>query len=48
MTGGFQHELAVVRIESGLRITIPFFTSFDKARADPALLEISERAAKAN
>lgn len=45
MTGGFHHEHAVVRVESGLRITIPFFTSFDKSKADPPLVEISEVAA---
>ena len=42
MTGGFHHEHGVVRVESGLRITIPFFTSFAKERADPALVAISE------
>lgn len=47
MTGGFHHEHAVIRVESGLRITIPFFTTFDKARADPALVEISEAPADA-
>lgn len=47
MTGGFHHEHGVVRVESGLRITIPFFTSFDKSRADPALVGISESAATA-
>jgi Family of unknown function (DUF6065)/2OG-Fe(II) oxygenase superfamily len=45
MTGGFHHEHGVVRVESGLRVTIPFFTTFDKAKADPALIEISEAAA---
>jgi hypothetical protein len=47
MTGGFHHEHAVVRVESGLRITIPFFTTFTKERADPALVAISEEAARA-
>ena len=46
MTGGFHHEHAVVRVESGMRITIPFFTTFDKAKADPPLVEISEAAAR--
>ena len=46
MTGGFHHEHAVVRVESGLRITIPFFTTFDKSHAEPALVEIGEAAAK--
>jgi len=47
MTGGFHHEHGVVRVESGLRVTIPFFTSFDKSRADPALVGISEATATA-
>jgi hypothetical protein len=45
MTGGFHHEHGVVRVESGLRVTIPFFTTFDKAHADPALIALSEAAA---
>jgi hypothetical protein len=45
MTGGFHHEHGVVRVESGLRITIPFFTTFDKARADAALVDMAEAAA---
>lgn len=45
MTGGFHHEHGVVRVESGLRITIPFFTTFDKQRADPELVRISEEVA---
>jgi hypothetical protein len=47
MTGGFHHEHGVVRVESGLRVTIPFFTTFDKARADPALVALSEAVAAA-
>jgi hypothetical protein len=47
MTGGFHHEHGVVRVESGFRLTVPFFTSFSKERADPALVAISEAAAKA-
>jgi hypothetical protein len=47
MTGGFHHEHAVTRVESGLRITIPFFTTFDRSRADPALVRISEAVAAA-
>ena len=43
MTGGFQHEHGVVRVESGSRFTIPFFATFAKDRADPALVELSER-----
>ncbi|MEO8455750.1 MAG: DUF6065 family protein [Sphingomicrobium sp.] len=47
MTGGFHHEHGVVRVESGLRITIPFFTTFTKKRSDPALVEMSEAVAAA-
>ena len=47
MTGGFHHEHGVVRVDSGLRITMPYFASFDKSRADPALIGISEAAAEA-
>jgi len=47
ITGGFHHEHGVVRVESGLRITIPFFTTFDKSRADPALVALSEAVAAA-
>jgi hypothetical protein len=47
MTGGFHHEHGVVRVESGLRVTIPFFTTFDKARGDPALVALSEAVAAA-
>lgn len=45
MTGGFHHEHGVVRVESGLRITIPFFTTFAKERAEPALVAMSEAVA---
>jgi hypothetical protein len=45
MTGGFHHEHGVVRVESGLRITIPFFTTFSKERADPALIAMAEQVA---
>jgi hypothetical protein len=47
MTGGFHHEHGVTRVESGLRVTIPFFTSFSKAHADPALVEMCERLTEA-
>ena len=47
MTGGFHHEHGVVRVESGLRITIPFFTTFDRSRADPLTVGIAEAAAAA-
>jgi hypothetical protein len=46
MTGGFHHEHGVVRVESGLRITMPFFATFDKQRGEPALVAISEAAAQ--
>jgi hypothetical protein len=45
ITGGFHHEHGVVRVESGLRITIPFFTTFIRERAEPALVELAEAAA---
>ena len=44
MSGGFHHEHGVVRVESGLRLTMPFFTTFTKERADPALVQLSEAA----
>jgi hypothetical protein len=47
MTGGFHHEHGVTRMESGLRVTIPFFTSFSKAHADPALVKMCERLTEA-
>jgi hypothetical protein len=47
MTGGFHHEHGVVRVESGFRLTIPFFTTFTKDHADPALVAISEEVARA-
>lgn len=37
----------MVRVESGLRITIPFFTTFDRSRADPLTVGIAEAAAAA-
>ena len=47
ITGGFHHEHGVVRVERGMRITVPFFTSFAKEHADPALMAISEAANRA-
>ena len=44
MTGGFHHEHAVVRVESGLRITMPFFTTFTREHAEPTLVPLSEAA----
>jgi uncharacterized protein DUF6065/2-oxoglutarate-Fe(II)-dependent oxygenase superfamily protein len=46
MTGDFHHEHGVVRVEGGLRVTIPFFATFASERADPALVELSERVAE--
>jgi hypothetical protein len=37
-TAGFYHEHAVLRVESGQRLTMPFFLTFDRRRADPSLL----------
>ena len=47
ITGGFHHEHGVVRVESGMRITIPFFATFAKEHSDPALVELSERVTEA-
>jgi hypothetical protein len=38
LTAGFHHEHGVLRVESGLRLTMPFFLTFDPARADRSLL----------
>jgi hypothetical protein len=38
MMGGFHHEHGVTRIETGTRLTLPFFLTFDKAKADSDLL----------
>jgi hypothetical protein len=37
-TAGFYHEHAVLRVEGAERLTMPFFLTFDKERADPSLL----------
>jgi hypothetical protein len=37
-TAGFYHEHAVLQVEGGQRLTMPFFLTFDKDRADPSLL----------
>jgi len=37
-TAGFYHEHAVLRVEGSERLTMPFFLTFDKQRADPSLL----------
>jgi hypothetical protein len=38
MTAGFHHEHAVLRVGSGLRLTMPFFLTFDRAKADRLLV----------
>jgi hypothetical protein len=45
MSGGFHHEHGVLRVEQGLRMTLPFFVSFDRARGDPQLVDEAETAA---
>jgi uncharacterized protein DUF6065/2-oxoglutarate-Fe(II)-dependent oxygenase superfamily protein len=37
-TAGFYHEHAVLRVEGGERLTMPFFLTFNKERADPTLI----------
>ena len=37
-TAGFYHEHAVLRVAGRQRLTMPFFLTFDKDRADPSLL----------
>lgn len=37
-TAGFYHEHAVLRVEGSRRLTMPFFLTFDRGRADPSLL----------
>ena len=37
-TAGFYHEHAVLRVQKAQRLTMPFFLTFDKERADPSLL----------
>ena len=37
-TAGFYHEHAVLRVEKSQRLTMPFFLTFDRGRADPSLL----------
>jgi 2OG-Fe(II) oxygenase superfamily len=37
-TAGFYHEHAVLRVEGSQRLTMPFFLTFNKDRADPLLL----------
>jgi 2OG-Fe(II) oxygenase superfamily len=37
-TAGFYHEHAVLKVEGSQRLTMPFFLTFDRSRADPSLL----------
>jgi hypothetical protein len=37
MTAGFHHEHAVLRVDSGTRLTMPTFMTFDAAKADRSL-----------
>jgi hypothetical protein len=37
-TAGFYHEHAVLHVEGNQRLTMPFFLTFDRGRADPSLL----------
>jgi hypothetical protein len=37
-TAGFHHEHAVLRVEGTQRLTMPFFLTFDRDRADQSLL----------
>lgn len=41
MTGGFHHEHGVLRVNSGIRLTMPFFLTFDPDYADRSLIEVS-------
>jgi hypothetical protein len=38
-TGGFHHEHTVLRVQSGTRLTMPIFFTFDASKADRMLLE---------
>jgi hypothetical protein len=41
MTGGFWHEHGVTRVESGTRLTLPFFLTFAREKADHKLLQLT-------
>ena len=34
ITAGFHHEHAVLRVENGTRLTMPFFLTFDPQKSD--------------
>jgi hypothetical protein len=38
MTGGFHHEHAVLRVDAGTRLTMPFFMTFDPQKASADLV----------
>jgi hypothetical protein len=40
MSAGFHHEHAVLRVEAGLRLTMPSFLTFDATKADQTLLDM--------
>jgi hypothetical protein len=45
-TAGFHHQHGVLRVESGTRLTMPFFLTFDREKADARLIDlIAEREA---
>jgi leucine proline-enriched proteoglycan (leprecan) len=39
ITAGFHHEHAVLRVEKGTRLTMPFFLTFDAEKSDRKLLQ---------
>jgi hypothetical protein len=39
VAAGFYHEHAVLRVDAGTRLTMPFFLTFDPAKADPLLMQ---------
>lgn len=41
MTAGFHHEHAVLRVKSGMRLTMPFFLTFNAACADHGLARVA-------
>ena len=48
ITAGFHHEHAVLRVENGTRLTMPFFLTFDPQKSDRALLRDPQRGSGAN
>jgi hypothetical protein len=39
VTAGFHHGHAVLRVDSGTRLTMPFFLTFDSEKVDRTLLQ---------